>query len=372
MKLKNILSMVCFLCLAVSCSMDDETVMNDISKEIEATQGEGKEAFVAVQMNFGELATKSVTAGNSDNTTDQEINNLALFLLDGDNVINKAFFEKDQFTRDEDGTLKTSEGEVFGFLTKKKNTLSMIAVANTDANILAKTTRSAIETYAATLDNCTKYKEVNNFGWLKKDGQTAYPGYEKINGADGALAQAPAFVKIVLQQSYARVELASFNVKRNEETTKDVSVKLTGVKLYNINTNGQVNGTEKNFSGKDDSFPNLTFSCMTSEEACKTEKGLNLLVNNASDHYFRTFAYNYKNSDDSDKMKMEISYEVGVNKYTKVCVIEGRTADLQAVEAGYIYRLNLTVTVKANEVDCDVVCYTQDWIPNEISGTLTR
>ena len=93
MKLRNILSVFCFLAAMASCSMEDDTMMNDASKEFEASVNADKEAYVAVQMDLNGLATKSVAVGDpsTDNTADQEINNLALFLLDGNNVIDRAF-----------------------------------------------------------------------------------------------------------------------------------------------------------------------------------------------------------------------------------------------------------------------------------------
>lgn len=52
MKLKNILSFFCFLAAMASCSMDDETVMNDISKEINSSTGTSKEALVSFQLDM--------------------------------------------------------------------------------------------------------------------------------------------------------------------------------------------------------------------------------------------------------------------------------------------------------------------------------
>lgn len=371
MKLKNILSVLCFFFVMASCSMEDDVLMNDASKEIEAAQNGNKEAFVAVQMDLNGLTTKSVTVGDpsTDNVTDQEIKNLALFLLDGDQVIDRTFFASGEFSRDADGTLK-SNGKVFGFLTKKKNTLGMIAVANTDEEILTKTTRTEIATYAATLNNCTKYKDIQNFGWFEKDGTTLYPGYEKINGNDGVLAQNPAYVKIELKQSYARVELASFNVIRNTAFEKTVDVTLTKVELLNLNEKGQVNGSVAGTSLKDNSwsFQN-TPSCSTGDSECTTSSGKNILANN--NIFFRTFAYDYSGS--QKKLCLKLTYEVGAKIHTKEIIIQGKEAGLFEVEAGYIYKVNLTATVRPEQVDLDVIFSIDKWIDGGIlvDGNLT-
>lgn len=374
MKLKNILSVFCCVVAMASCSMEDDALMNDISKEIESAQGEAKEAYVAVKMDLDGLSTKSVTPGDpsTDNIADQEIKTLALFLLDGDNVINKAFFATGEFSRESDGTLK-SNGKVFGFLTKKKNTLSLIAVANTDNGILTKTSRNDIATYAAVLGDCVKYQDVPNFGWFEKDGSTPYPGYEKINGDDGVLAQEPAYVKIVLKQSYARVELASFNVIRNAAYDKTVDVQLTNVELLNLNAKGQANGVLAGTTLENSSwnFQNAFPVCSTADAACSNAPGKNILA--GSNIFFRTFAHNYSNSNQSNKLCLKLTYKVGVKTRTKEIIIEGKEAGLFAVEAGYIYRVNLTATLRPEQVDLDVIFSIDKWIDGGIlvDGELT-
>ena len=375
MKLRNILSIFCFLAAMASCSMEDDTMMNDASKEIEAGVNADKEAYVAVQMDLNGLATKSVAVGDpsTDNTTDQEINNLALFLLDGNNVIDRAFFAEGQFTRDEDGTLKTND-KVFGFLTKKKNTLGLIAVANTEEAILSKTTRSQIETYAAILDNCSKYKDIPTFGWFEKDGTTPYPGYEKIKGDDGVLAQNPAYVKIVLEQSYARVELASFNVIRNSDYKKTIDVTLTGVELINLNNKGQVNGefAGTNLNNTSWDFQNTFPACSTADNGCATYPGKNIL--DGKNIFFRTFAYNYKQTASTDQLCLKLTYTVGTKTHTKEIIIQGKENSLLAVEAGYIYRVNLTATLRPEQVDLDVIFSIDKWIDGGVlvDGELTN
>lgn len=366
MKLKNILSIVCIIFAAVSCSTEDDILMNDVSKEISAVQGEANEAYVAVKMNLNELTTKSVAPGNpsTEGVTDQEINTLALFLLEGDNVINYAYFGNGEFTRGEDGTLQKSNGEVFGFLTKKKNTLSLIAVANTDDKILDKTTRNTIATYAAALGNCVKYKDVQNFGWFKKDGVTPYPGYEMISGDDGVLAQDPAYVKIELKQSYARVELASFNVIKNTSYVKDVNVQLTNVELINLNTKGQVNGDLAGTTLTSNSwdFSNTFPTCSTKDAECAQAPGKNILAGN--NIFFRSFAYDYSNK--TEKLCLKLTYKVGVKTHTKEIIIQGKEEGLQAIEAGYIYRINLTATLRPEQTDLDVIFSIDKWIDGGI------
>lgn len=131
MKLKNILSILCLLLMTVSCSMEDD-VMNDISNEIEATQQESKEAYISLGVNVDVLSSKSVVSeGGTDNETDQTINNLAIFLLEGDKVIKNAYLSEGQFTVS-DGVVMVNNN-VFGILTKKKDNLKVLVAANASA-----------------------------------------------------------------------------------------------------------------------------------------------------------------------------------------------------------------------------------------------
>ena len=189
MKLKNILSFFCFLAAMASCSMDDETVMNDISKEINSSTGTSKEALVSFQLDMNGLTTKSVTNAGTDNTVDQEVNNIVIFLLNGDNVIDYALLNKADGDFLQSGNVCTPKAD-FGFLTKKVNTLKLMVIANsgiTASTVSNYTTGAQVKAASANLADCTKFGE-SNITWQYADG-SEYPGYEKINGTDGVLAQ---------------------------------------------------------------------------------------------------------------------------------------------------------------------------------------
>ena len=225
MKLKNILSFFCFLAAMASCSMDDETVMNDISKEINSSTGTSKEALVSFQLDMNGLTTKSVTNAGTDNTVDQEVNNIVIFLLNGDNVIDYALLNKADGDFLQSGNVCTPKAD-FGFLTKKVNTLKLMVIANsgiTASTVSNYTTGAQVKAASANLADCTKFGE-SNITWQYADG-SEYPGYEKINGTDGVLAQPSYPVNVTVKQAYARVELASFNVKK-QSGSESVDVTL--------------------------------------------------------------------------------------------------------------------------------------------------
>lgn len=363
MKLKNILSFFCFLAAMASCSMDDETVMNDISKEINSSTSTSKEALVSFQLDMNGLTTKSVTDAGTDNTVDQEVNNIVIFLLNGDNVIDYALLNKADGDFSQSGNVCTPKAD-FGFLTKKVNTLKLMVIANsniTASTVSNYTTGTQVKAASINLADCAKFGE-SNITWIFTDG-SEYPGYEKINGTDGVLAHSYA-VNVTVKQAYARVELASFYVKK-QIGSDNVDVTLMGVKLCNINTRGRVDGAVIGpvlAEPSDWNFSNGLPSCNTGEAECSSSVGKNILANN--NVFFRTFAYDYSNVEDDKEMYLEISYKIGVQSQlrTKKIVIEGKTDNLKAVEAGYIYRINLTASVRPEQVDLDVIFSIDKWI----------
>ncbi|WP_298549939.1 hypothetical protein [uncultured Parabacteroides sp.] len=374
MKLKNILSFFCFLAAMASCSMDDETVMNDISKEINSSTSTSKEALVSFQLDMNGLTTKSVTDAGTDNTVDQEVNNIVIFLLNGDNVIDYALLNKADGDFSQSGNVCTPKAD-FGFLTKKVNTLKLMVIANsniTASTVSNYTTGTQVKAASTNLADCAKFGE-SNITWIFADG-SEYPGYEKINGTDGVLAHSYA-VNVAVKQAYARVELASFNVKK-QIGSDNVDVTLMGVKLCNINTRGRVDGAVIGpvlAEPSDWNFRNGLPSCNTGEAECSSSVGKNILANN--NVFFRTFAYDYSNVEDDKEMYLEISYKIGVQSQlrTKKIVIEGKNDNLKAVEAGYIYRINLTASVRPEQVDLDVIFSIDKWIDGGVlvDGNLT-
>lgn len=353
MKFRNILSILFFLVVAASCSMESDTVMNDISNEMDVALETNKEAYISLLVNSDMPSTKAVAGGGLDSITDQDINTLAIFLLEGDKVIYNVYLGEGEFSI-ENGTLKTRDGKVFGILTKKKDKLNLLTVANTSEKILNKTTREAIKQATATLSDCTKFAETT-ITWGN------YPGYEKINGTEGALMQ-PAFsAAVTLKQSYARVELTEFNVVKQAGSAKDVDVVLTSVELFNVNKSGRIDGTETPASLVNATETFTSFSCNTSDKDCLSTSGKNIITN--KDVFFRTFAYDYSKVTDASKMmKMKLTYKVGVKTRTKIFTIEGSSAGANAVVAGSIYRMRVTATLRAEQVDCEVIFSVKHWI----------
>lgn len=365
MKLKDILTIACFIGLCFSCSMDDERILDDISNgNTPGIDNTNADAFVAFNVDMGLLATKSETVKDeiigNDNVTDQEINTLLLFLLDGENIVNKMGLKSGDFTIDASNHLRLANGNPAGFLTKKTDNLRLIVIANSsytleNPKISACTTLANIKELsfdATDLEGCVKVSDVANVVWGD------YPGYPKIQGEDGALAQEPCWVDVTLKQAYARVGLNSFVVKKGADLINDVDVQLMGATLVNRNMAWSVGGTGVEISTEAPSFLNVgtTFTCNTSEITDNTV-GVELISGTLP--VYRTFQ-----NTTASEVGVCLIYKIGVNEYTRTYPIktpESATSFVAKVMAGNIYQLNIIMNVADREADVDVVCYTTDW-----------
>lgn len=365
MKLKDILTIACFIGLCFSCSMDDERILDDISNgNIPGIDNTNADAFVAFNVDMGLLATKSETVKDeiigNDNVTDQEINTLLLFLLDGENIVNKMGLKSGDFTIDASNHLRLANGNPAGFLSKKTDNLKLIVIANSsytleNPKISACTTLANIKELsfdATDLEGCVKVSDVANVVWGD------YPGYPKIQGEDGALAQEPCWVDVTLKQAYARVGLNSFVVKKGADLINDVDVQLLGATLVNRNMAWSVGGTGVEISTEAPSFLSggATFTCNTSEITDNTV-GVELISGTLP--VYRTFQ-----NTTASEVGVCLTYKIGVNEYTRTYPIktpESATSFVAKVMAGNIYQLNIIMNVADREADVDVVCYTTDW-----------
>ena len=356
MKLRNILSVFCFLAAMASCSMEDDTMMNDASKEFEASVNADKEAYLAFGMNLGVMNTKSTVKDDQVGTDD----NLWIFLLDGETVLNKAYLAEGDIHFDTNHHLyKDAEHTTpFGFLTKKKDNLKLFVIANSiytanNATIAACTTLSGIKALSLGADDlnaCVKVSDVANVVWGD------YPGYEKINGADGALQQEPCWVDVTLKQAYARVGLKSFVVKKGQDLKDDINVTLLDATLSNQNMAWSVGGTGKNISENTPSYlaQGASYTCNTA--SIIDDEGLNLISGELA-------AYKTFQNETETPVGINLKYQIGVNIYEKTYSIKTPidTEFQEKVLAGNIYQLNVIMTVADREADVVVSCYTEDW-----------
>lgn len=316
MKVKNIIYIISLMFAAMSCSMDGDTMMSDTTKEIENSLNNG-EVAVSFSLTDGSVATKS-----TDATTDQEIKNVTVFLLKNDAVI-------DVMTSETDNTVYS---DCF-YVKNEGKKMELIVVANASIGTAYENSASILNA-TANLDDCTK--------WARHTIDFSKVANSSYNAA------------IELSQSYAKVELAEFNVKKATGNYKDVEVGLDKVEIKNINSKGVVDGSlvESPVLENKEIVCNYTIIPTTKEFGNIVTKSLN----------FNTFV---KGQDvKSEKMIMVLTYHVGKVSKTHAIEIEGNEG---MINAGNIYKVKVNATLRAEQLDFDVVFDILNWIDG---GTL--
>ena len=346
MKLKNILSGVVFLIMMISCSMEDEVVLNDIDKEIQ----NNVEAYAYVDLNLVGKGSMTKAANSEDEAPiaeESSVNNcyLAIFNTDSKLLLNSFYYVN--------GTIKSVEGEepIYALdshfqmkVSKVENerpNLTFVAIANinydnqsVDQGVSSLATLKACDTYdklmAATIyENPTVLVKKGEISITKSQYETS----SLVSEHDSYCTK----VIIPVYQRSAAVELSSFIVRRTKSDGAYETLSTTDVKfnLYNVNLRTKV----KTASDDIDSIEETVY--------------------NASDSDKRL--YTYENMTDK-KTYMKVSYTLNGNRETTRALYIKTPVNGQNVEevlANHLYKL--TVTVTNGTVNVGIKCYTKDW-----------
>lgn len=345
MKLKNILSVFSLLALVVSCSMDDETVMNDINKEI---QNEA-EAYAYFDLNLvGEGSiTKSAEFASDErpNAHEGSISNcyLAVFDTDTKQLLNSFFYvtetikpvsgAEDTYSLGSHIQMKVSK-EV-----SKRPNLTFVAIANLNPTG-AGSSLTALKA-CGTYDDLMNATIIENPRVVVKKGETAiqktaYRTSSSISNHDEYCTT----VTIPVYQRSAAVELSSFAVVKAGSTTETLDVTDVQFNLYNANLYTKVNA-----GSMDTDYIGTYYSFV--------DKGERL--------------YTYENTT-SEKAYIIVSYKVNdVPAQTRPLYIETPGKGEQVL-ANHLYKLNVTVTNGVATATCTVA----NLIENTVSGEWTE
>ena len=344
MKLKNIISIVSFLFIVVACSMEEDTMMNDINKEVQ----ESSKAVATFNISFSTPAqagvqtrSSSISSGESVLGTENEysVRNcyVAVFDAVAGNLLASCWNGKDEM-----GTGSISDKLVTYSLNKtitikvpEKETdrpkLRFVAVAQINPNEGQYAEMSSLED----LQNCTTYDDLMNCPLqeqptvLVKVGEVIMSDY---NATTSVVNNISSKVEIPVYQRSAAVELTSFEV----ENGNDVSV--VGLQLINVALTAKVKGA------------------ITDD------------IENPYPMYGRdTRFYAYENpATNSTKTKLVIIYKTGGVEYERTYTIKtpanNNLGYVESVEAGKLYKLHVKITHVSEDVIFEIV----DWIPNTI------
>lgn len=378
MKLKNILSIICFLFVVASCSVEDDTIMNDVTNNIENNEVSGS-AYVSVSVKSEQSATKATT-GNSSKPSDYEylhpISNCYLLLLDGaNNILYRAF--KDWG----DSPVENVSFEDFKILVKLKSVTKVIAVINGSSDFRSK------------MDGCVSLNDLTSIreedaGSVLSFGEGSI-NWDGVDGSESTKNGVPV-VKvsgITAKFRVANVELSKFNIKYFDCDEDSYKVQLenfwlTGMKssvgLYSEGEDAIKSEDLGDGKISDNEFDELR----NIEEKYSKEMNNEFILEKFNlIQEWATFRYIFPNTNGTEKVTAHLRFSVttthGTKYYEREYIVNRPSGDgftnnsgTEYVNPGYWYQLNVTVHVKKDFIDCAFTCSTKDWIYNEINVDL--
>lgn len=403
MKIKNILALVCFLCIGVSCSMEDD-ILNDVdtkgSDNITVSETYASMTFSLYAADL-ETRTKASSVISQDGTlsdmTDNEISIYNCFI---------AVYEYDNSTHEVGSFLSSSFYEGYKEVVRD-NEMKDVCIYNLGGHIIFKIPTAVgdrkdlkIVAIAQTTQDGRSWASEGEISYadLKAKELSDQPNTlvkvgecEILKGEDGTYVTedgASHYVSIssnvldldadplhtsicvpVYQRS-AAVMLDAFKIKNNNgEAYADV--KITNVRLINSKISGKVDGEAE---GGDNSYKVQSITQISEFEGWGGFDTFNKLLNggsiseNVTKDQYRIYAYH--NTNPLKKTALEISYtynngEIGKCEFT-IKSPKGPTGEniwIEEIWADYLYKLDVTVTNAT--VDVKVKCATLDWVFDE-------
>lgn len=335
MKLKNILSVLCFFFVVVACSMEDDVLDGNSSKLVP----EEGSAYVSAVINLGGTQTKATTGNSSapEEYAAEAIASCALFLLDSnDKVVG---------VHTETYTNSNATSQEIRFLTKVNVATKAVAVVNynpnNSENILACSTYQEIQAY----------KEYDaNYRIKVGEGTISWTGITGSASTTGTLEEAK--VDITVKSRTAIVELVNFDVKF-EGAGNEPNVQLTEVSFSNLKSEGGLYSEGSSFAD--------VFSFTNNLPIGKGVYGKN--------GYFRKNVY--PNTTEVTPVTLNLKFTVDGKsspEFERSYIINRPTSGgfvnnsgHEYVQPGYWYQLSATVTVNTNKINCDIECHVLDW-----------
>lgn len=310
-----ILTVVSFLLVAVSCSVEDDVYMNNNNNVESSVVISDQEAYLSFNINANAVTKSNVSTSD----TLSAVSSCSVVLFSNDNILAVM----------DDVTVVNGELQNCSFLTKVRNDLRVAIIANTTQSF----------------ENCPTMEDVRKEVQTQKDLETlvkygeAAVSFGDVKGSASTKDAPKVTVNVTLHQLAAIVELASFNTTF-ETGAKVEEVVITKVELKNANLN-----TYTDQKG-----------CSKIETLTQT---MEMNVKNFSKIDFRSY--------ESNDVTLSITFKVGDREYEKSYKINGGS-----INSGYIYRLNVNMTLRTHDVDMNVELSVADWTDNSIVMDMTE
>lgn len=326
---------------------DDNLPSSDTKASVEA-----QEVLVNVNLAMNGISTK-VAASDDGNVApagnESVVSSAVVALVNAEGYIMMIRNAKGQI--DSDNTLKDVK-----FLTKVADGVKAIAIVNTEkANdyLNCKTLEdlnSVLET-TANQEYLVKVGEKNDIFKDYDGGKTSTKDLNILN------------IEIPVTQLAARIDLMGIKYEKDNESSEVNSVKIISAQLINVNNNSHVyNIKDKTMSGLE--ATNIPSAATLKKMDISLTEGVwagnDPDIEKVGNSLYTD--YSYTNTTENP-VKMQITYSVNNEEAKTVDV----TIDNGTVKAGNLYRLYIGMKVKNNEIKTEVVCYTKDWIKENIN-----
>lgn len=323
MKIKNIiLIVVAFVFTAVSCSVEEDVLPSNNNNTNNSVVISDQEVYLAFNLN---AETKAEGAVDTDAPKGAEVTSCSVVL----------FTTSDQIIAVEDNVVvSNNQLQDCSFLTKVRDDLNVAIIANT---------AQSFESCATMEDVREKVLKEEDLDRFVKYGE-AKVEFGNIEGSTSTTNAPTITVKVALKEKVAVVELNSFKLNFDENAKKE-EVTVTKVELVNANTE-----TYTNAKGHSE------ISTLRNDINEKLESDTEIKTT------FRTFPNN--------DVYMKITYTVGGKEFSKSFLVNKDNGG--SVESAYIYRLNVTLTQHAHDVDVNVALSVNDWVGNTIRMDMTE
>lgn len=328
---------------------DDNLPSSDTKASVEA-----QEVLVNVNLAMNGISTKVAASDDGDVAPagkESVVSSAVVALVNAGGDI--------MMIRDADGQINSDNTlKDVKFITKVADGVKAIAIVNTEkANyyLNCKTLEdlnSVLET-TANQEFLVKVGEKNDIFKDYDGGKTSTKDLNILN------------IEIPVTQLAARIDLMGIKyVKENKEKESEInSVKIISAQLINVNNNSYVYNTNDNaMSGLEATNTSSVASPKKLDISLEEDVwvGNNPDIEEVGKSLYTD--YSYTNTTDSP-VKMQITYSVNNEEAKTVDV----TIDNGSVKAGNLYRLYIGMKVKNNEIKTEVVCYTKDWIKENIN-----
>lgn len=352
--------------------MEDDIIQNDFGKNNEVFS-DGN-VHMSFNLQGGIATTKSSTIGNpatNEITATEAISTCSVILYKGNDVLGVR-----------DGVAvanNTTLPDDFSILTKEQTGLHVMIVANSTVSFAGYSDMDAVK--AAVQNMTTEFADDK----LVKVGTASINFSDKSAAINTNYAASASTAKtttntytqaVTVYQLAARIELTGFNVTYKASKAADVIIK--SVRLLNANLssktgsgankvvasdyNVEITGKYQNISSSLSDYTvytNGAAQSLSSPVVFYSYKNTNTTAIAQNDSRY------IKGVNENNLTKVEIMFSVGEKVYTKAYTInrpENNTTGTTYVNPNYIYRLTVNMEVTNKSVDCDVVCYTNDWI----------